>query len=178
MKNAIRLIAAGAVLAAGIPLSAQAQTISISATVASQCNLTNASVTFVALNLGVDNTSIGQTFALTCNRGATPFVSVSDGNNGTGGQKRLRLLATTDYINYNIRVPTITGSGAGATVACPTLATGAEWNATTNRLDATNLFTAAGGPRNIPVCVLIPAPSFDLPAGNFTDSVTVSVAFS
>lgn len=177
MKNAIRLIAAGAVLAAGIPLSAQAQTISISATVASQCNLTNASVTFAALNLGVDNTSIGNTFALTCNRGATPFVSVSDGLNATGGQKRLRL-APSDYINYNIRIPTISGSGAAATVACPTLATGSEWNATTNRLDATNLFTAAGGPRNIPVCVLIPAPSFDLPAGNFTDSVTVSVAFS
>jgi hypothetical protein len=42
MNKAIRLIAAGALLAAGVPLSAMAQTITITATVASQCNIGNA----------------------------------------------------------------------------------------------------------------------------------------
>ena len=42
MKNTLRLITAGGLLAAGLPLTAMGQTISITATVASQCNIGNA----------------------------------------------------------------------------------------------------------------------------------------
>ena len=50
MNKALRLIAAGALLAAGVPLSAMAQTITINATVNSQCNIGNATVNLGALD--------------------------------------------------------------------------------------------------------------------------------
>ena len=72
MKISIRLIAAGALLAAGLPLTASAQTITINATVNSQCNIGNATVNLGALNLlsGTIYEHRQHTSRLTCNKGA------------------------------------------------------------------------------------------------------------
>ena len=125
MNKVIRLIAAGALLAAGVPLSAMAQTITVNATVNSQCNIGNATVNFGALTLGAQTDNTASNITLTCNRGATVSVALNDGVNASVTQKRMRRPATTDYINYSITVPTI----SGVTTTCPALP-GTSWNAT------------------------------------------------
>ena len=51
MNNTLRLITAGGLLAAGLPLTAMGQTITVTATVASQCNIGNGTVALGSLNL-------------------------------------------------------------------------------------------------------------------------------
>ena len=119
MKKAIRLIAAGALLAAGIPLSASAQTITINATVNSQCNIGNATVNLGALNLcRADQRALRTNITLTCNKGATVVRRAEQRRERIQRtQKRMQRLATGDFINYNISVPTISGT----TTSCPAL---------------------------------------------------------
>jgi spore coat protein U-like protein len=174
MKISIRLMVAG-LLALGLPLAASAQTITINATVNSQCTVGSQSVNLgaaIALNAFVQN--IGTTLDLTCNKGATPFVSLSDGNNAVAGQKRLRLPTTAYYMNYNISAPNISGTLS----SCPALPGGSEWTST-NRVDATSMFSANGGPRQLALCVFIPAgQGFDFQGGTYTDTVTATISFS
>ncbi len=81
----------------------------------------------------------------------------------------MRLGATTDYINYNITRPTISGT----TTSCPALP-GTEWNAT-NTLVASTMFSAAGGPVNLALCVSVPSGQFNVGAGAYVDTVTATV---
>jgi len=170
MNKAIRLIAAGALLAAGLPLTAMAQTITINASVASQCNIGNATVNLGPLNLAVQTNNTGTNVVLTCNRGATVAVALNNGANPSGTQKRLNL--GTDFINYNITVPTISGT----TTSCPALP-GTEWNGT-NTLAASSMFSASGGPRNLALCVSVPAGQFDVGVGAYADTVTATLTVS
>ena len=172
MNKVIRLIAAGALLAVGVPLSAMAQTITINATVNSQCNIGNATVNFGALTLGAQTDNTASSITLTCNRGATVSVALNDGANASVTQKRMRRAATTDYINYSITVPTI----SSVTTTCPALP-GTSWNAT-NTLVASPLFSASGGPRDLALCVSVPSGQFDLGAGAYVDTVTATVTVS
>jgi spore coat protein U-like protein len=173
MKKTIRLIAAGALLAAGVPLSAMAQTITINATVNSQCNLGTATVTFASLNLNAQNDNTGSNISLTCNRGATVSVALNNGlpANASGTQKRMQRGTTGEFINYSISVPTVSGT----TTSCPSLP-GTSWNAT-NTLDASPLFTSNGGQRQLALCVSVPAGQFDVGAGLYTDTVTATATF-
>lgn len=172
MNKTIRLIAAGALLAAGVPLSAMAQTITINATVNSQCNIGNATVNLGALTLGAQTDNTSSVITLTCNRGATVAVALNNGANASGTQKRMQRLATGDYINYSITVPTI----SGVTTTCPALP-GTSWNAT-NTLVASPLFATNGGPRDLALCVSVPSGQFDLGAGAYTDTVTATLTVS
>ena len=172
MKNTLRLITAGGLLAAGLPLTAMGQTISISATVASQCNIGNATVALGGINLlGAALTNTGTNIVLTCNRGATVSVALNNGINASGTQKRLA--SPTDFINYNLSQPTLPLIDGVNT--CPALP-GTEWNAT-NTVAGTPMFTASGGPRNIPLCVSVPTPQFP-GAGAYADTVTATLTVS
>jgi spore coat protein U-like protein len=95
---------------------------------------------------------------------------LNNGANPSGTQKRLNL--GTDFINYNISVPTISGT----TTSCPALP-GTEWNAT-NTLVAGSMFGASGGPRNLALCVSVPAGQFNVGAGAYTDTVTATLTVS
>jgi spore coat protein U-like protein len=172
MKNTIRLIAAAALLAAGLPLAASAQTISISASVASQCNIGNATVALGALTL-LSGTiyDTGNTISLTCNKGATVVVALNNGANASGTQKRMT--NGTDFINYNFSQPTLPLAAAGNT--CPGTP-GTEWNGT-NTIAGTPMFAASGGPRSIPLCVSVPTPQFP-GSGAYTDTVTATLTVS
>lgn len=172
MKISIRLIAAGALLAAGLPLTASAQTITVNATVNSQCNIGNATVSLGALTLAAQTDSTSTSITLTCNKGATVSVALNDGVNASGTQKRMQRGATGDYLNYSITVPGISGTNT----TCPGLP-GTSWDAT-NTFAATNLFTASGGPRDVLLCVSVPAGQFSVGAGNYTDTVTATLTVS
>jgi spore coat protein U-like protein len=170
MNKAIRLIAAGALLAAGMPLTAMAQTITITATVNSQCNVNSPTVALGALTLlsgTIANT--GTNLILTCNKGATVSVALNDGLNFAAGSKRMSN-GSGDFINYNISQPNLPLAAAGNT--CPALP-GTEWNAA-NPVAGTPMFAASGGPRSIPLCVSVPTPQFP-GAGSFSDTVTATL---
>jgi spore coat protein U-like protein len=173
MKKAIRLIAA--LLAAGIPLAAMAQTatITVSATVNSQCNMSNAIVAFGPITL-VSGTiySTSNTLSLTCNKGATVVVALNNGLNFSSGSKRMSD-GSGEFINYRISQPTLPLAAVGN--ACPG-APGTEWDGT-NTVPATPMFTASGGPRTIPLCVAVPTPQFPAP-GSYSDTVTASLSVS
>ena len=161
--------AAGGLVAASLATPSFAQSVTITATVANQCNIGNATVNLGALNLAVQTNNTGTSLTLNCNRGATVVVAMNNGLNPTGTQKRLRRGATTDYLNYNITRPTISGT----TTSCPALP-GTEWNAT-NTLAATPMFSATGGARNLSLCVSVPAGQYNIGAGAFTDTVTATL---
>jgi spore coat protein U-like protein len=174
MKKSLRLVSAGALLAAGLPLSALAQTITINATVNSQCNIGNATVNLGALTLlsgTINNT--GTNITLTCNRGATVSVALNDGANATGTQKRLLSTTATDTINYNLTVPNIVAGSA----VCPGALPGTEWNAA-NTFAATTLYSASGGPRTIPMCVSVPTPQYSGTGADYTDTVIATLTVS
>jgi spore coat protein U-like protein len=172
MKNALRLIAAGALLAAGLPLTASAQTITINATVNSQCNIGNATVNLGPITLAAQTDSTGTSISLTCNKGATVSVALNNGVNASGTQKRMQRGATGDYLDYSITVPGI----SGVTTTCPALP-GTSWDAT-NTFAATNLYTASGGPRSVLLCVSVPSGQFSVGAGSYTDTVTATLTVS
>jgi len=172
MKTSIRLIAAGALLAGCLPLTASAQTITINATVNSQCNIGNATVTFASINLAAQNDNTASTITLTCNKGATVSVALNNGANASGTQKRMQRGATGDYLNYSITVPGISGTNT----TCPALP-GTSWDAT-NTFAATNLYTSSGGPRDVLLCVSVPSGQFSVGAGSYTDTVTATLTVS
>jgi spore coat protein U-like protein len=168
MKISIRLIAAG-LLALGLPLAASAQTITITATVNSQCNISNASVALGTVTL-LSGTiySTANTISLTCNKGATVSVALNNGANASGTQKRMT--NGTDFINYGISQPTLPLTAGVNT--CPGVP-GTEWNVA-GAISGTPMFTASGGARTIPLCVSVPTPQFP-GNGAYTDTVTASL---
>jgi spore coat protein U-like protein len=169
MKNALRLAVASAVLAAGLPLTAAAQTITINATVATQCNIGNATVTLGPLTLAAQTDNTGTNITLTCNKGANVSVALDNGVNASGLQKRMQRGATGDFINYSISLPTISGT----TTSCPSLPS-TSWNGT-NTLAASTMFSASGGPRDLALCVSVPSGQFNVGAGAYTDTVTATL---
>ena len=165
------ILAAGALIALALPLAASAQ-ITVTANVASACSFGSALVTLdgVGIAAGTFVTNTGTNVNLTCNRGATVTVALSNGANASGTQKRLRAGVTTNYINYNLSRPNPLVDGGPNT--CPGLP-GTEWNAA-NTVVATSLFTTTGGPKPIPICISVPAAQFPA-AGTYTDTVTATL---
>ena len=151
MKNALRLISAGALLAAGLPLTALAQTITINATVNSQCNIGNATVNLGALNLAVQTNGPATNISLTCNRGATVSVALNDGANASSGQKRMRRLATDRLHQLQHLAFRRSAERQPRARLCP-----APSGTRTNTLAASPMFSASGGPRNLALCVSVP----------------------
>lgn len=169
----LRLIAAGAVLAAGFPTVALAQvtspqttTLNVSATVASVCQLSAPSnIAFGTVQAGATANASGSV-TVTCNRGATVSATTTSAN-ASGNLKRMRLGVSSDYLDYQVWQPDLTALNACA-------ATQTDW---TGVLTMTTLWSASGGARVIPVCATT-TPSNTLPAGLYTDTLTVSVSFS
>lgn len=165
------ILGAGALLALALPLAASAQ-ITISATVTSACTFGSAIVTLngAGIAAGSTVTNTASTVNLTCNRGATVTVALNNGANASGTQKRLRVGATTNYINYNLSRPNTLVDGGPNT--CPGLP-GTEWNSA-NTVVATSLFATTGGPKPIPICISVPAAQYPA-AGTYTDTVTATL---
>lgn len=172
MKNNLRFVTA-AVLAAALPISANAQvtspqttTLNVSATVASICQLSApGNIAFGSVQPGVTANAQGSV-TVTCNKGATVSATTAS-TNVSGTQKRMRIGATTDYLDYQVWQPDLAALGACA-------ATQTDW---TGSLSMSSLWSAAGGPKVIPVCATT-TPSNTNATGTYNDTLTVSVTFS
>ena len=144
----------------------------VAATLTTFCTVSATNVAFGAVNAGVATANTAGQVTLTCNKGATVSrVSLNNGSNATGTQKRMRDPVSGSFLNYKIDRPT------GATFnTCPAAGAGPEWN-NTNRIVATSLFTATGGPKLINICASIPAAQYP-PAGNYSDTVQVTATYN
>jgi spore coat protein U-like protein len=170
--RSLRRIAAGSLLAAAMPAafaqvtSPQTTTLNVSATIASVCQLSApGNIAFGSIQAGATANASGSV-TVTCNRGATVSATTTSAN-ASGTQKRMRLGATTDYLDYQVWQPDLTSLASCA-------ATQTDWTA---GLAMTTLWTASGGARVIPVCAST-TPPLTLPGGTYTDTLTVSVSFS
>ena len=171
MKISIRLIAAGALLVGGLPLTASAQTITITATVNSQCNMAanqTAALGIVPGQITSTFTPTAPTVSLTCNKGATVSLGVGNGANFSGGSKRLASAAASDFINYNLTQPTI----AIGSASCPGALPGTEW---VGVISVSPLFQSTGGPKTIPICVSMPATQYPGTATDYQDVLSVTL---
>lgn len=172
MKSKLRLIAAGALLAAGLPTAAYAQvtspqttTLNVSATVASICQLSApGSIAFGSVQAGSTANASGSV-TVTCNRGATVSAATTS-LNASGPQKRMQIGATGEFLNYQVWQPDLAALGGCA-------AAQTDW---VNPLVMTTLWQASGGARVIPVCATT-TPSDANAAGIYNDTLTVSVTF-
>jgi spore coat protein U-like protein len=172
MKNAFRLLAAGALLAAGLPIAAYAQSspqttnLNVSATVASVCLLTApANIAFGSVTALAPANASGSV-TVTCNKGAVVSATTTSAN-FSGTQKRMRLGASTDYLDYQVWQPDLAAPGTCAAVQT-------DW---TGSVTLTSLWSASGGPRTIAVCATT-TPNTGSATGTYTDTLTVSVSFS
>lgn len=157
-----------------VPAATTATTVNVTATVASVCNMTAAStdVAFgtVPAFLATTQPATGSV-TLTCNKGATVSIDVSNGNNfglGQSGTLRAMKNAGTDYISYHVYQPT-----DAALTSCAGAST--EW---TTGISAAGAFSASGGPKAVSLCgVVDAAPGGGYSAGVYSDVVTVTATY-
>ena len=177
MKHSLRLISAGALLAASLPMTAMAQVaVNVSVNVQGSCAVStpgDAAYGNFAPVAASTNLSWTGSVVLRCNKGATPFVAVSYGNNASGTQRRMA--NGTELIGYAIQKPSLAGTDFST---CPTFGAGSAWGASgADRLDASAAFSANGGNSTINLCVQ--ATVTDVMAlGAYSDQVQVSVALN
>jgi spore coat protein U-like protein len=181
MKNFIRLIAAGALLTLGLPLTAQAQVnVNVQVQVNGTCSVSGPPVN---ANFGAQaptaltNLTAPGSVTLTCNRGALPLVSVGPGNNFSGTRRMSNgavLPATPAYVGYAIKQPTI--SGANDFTVCPSFGGGVPFGTGADRLSASAAFSGSGGPRTVSLCFETTVDE-NTPVATYTDTVAVSVTF-
>ena len=187
MKKMKNLFALGlAVLLTGLAAQAafaqgtDTRNINVSATVNASCNITApAGGAAITMAFGiVDVIAAGgvnsqPTFTLQCNKGAAPVVSLNNGLNASGTQKRMT--DGTDFLSYSILVPSgVTTVSSGT---CPaTIAAGTEWNAT-GTLSVSGLYSASGGAHPIILCGRVETPQASVGAGSYADTVLLTVTF-
>lgn len=184
MKRLYALVLATLLVAFAAPAAfaqgTDTRNINVSATVNATCNITSPTVgNPITMAFGVvDVIAAGgvnsqPTFTLQCNKGAAPVVSLNNGSNASGTQKRMT--DGTDFLSYSILVPSgVTTVSPGT---CPaTIGAGTEWNAT-GTLTVTSLYSSAGGSFPIILCGRVETPQASVGAGSYTDTVLLTVTF-
>lgn len=173
MLKTFRLIAAGALLALGMPLVAQAQVnVNVQVQVLGTCSVSAPiDANFGAQSpTGVTNLTTTGSVTLTCNRNALPLVAVGNGNNFSGTR---RMSDGTNFVGYAVKQPTISGTNY---TTCPAFGAGADFGLAGDRLNAAPAFTASGGPRTVNLCFQTTV-DLNTPVATYTDTVQVSVTF-
>lgn len=133
-------------------------TVAVSATVVNTCTITTGSVAYGTVDPTL-NTNIDQsgTFSVTCTSGAAWTIGLDNGSNVLTGQRRLRVGATTNYLNYNLY--TDAGRATAWTTAAPLAGTG-------DGLAQTQTIFAR-----------IPSGQTTAPAGSYVDTVSATINF-
>ncbi len=157
--------------------SASAQVVNanmaVSATIAGSCSLIANPLAFSVYDpLSVTDLDVQSTVVLTCSTGAGASLAMGIGANSTGtgasAQRRMRVGATTAYLNYSIFQP----SAATASAAC---AFTTPWgNGTTGGATLGIGVAASPTARTYNVCGRIPN-SQPSTIGTYNDTVVVTV---
>jgi spore coat protein U-like protein len=139
-----------------------------SATIPSDCNMSVGTMNFgtspSAITANIDSTA---TVSAQCTN-TTPFsISLDNGTNATGSQRRMRQGATGNYLNYGLYTDTARSNAwttSGSTTVC------------TSGTGTCALGTGTGSNQNISIYGRVPpqtAPS----SGTFNDNVVVTITY-
>lgn len=153
---------------------ASAQTVSqnmaVSATINGSCTIVANALSFSVYNpasataLNAESTAV-----ITCSTGAGTVLSVGLGAQPLTTQRRLRVGATTNYLNYNVYQPVSTAENAACDFVTP-------WGAGTAPTGGANL-AIGGAPaatsRTYRVCGQIPALQGSAP-GTYVDAIAIT----
>ena len=103
MSLAILAVTAAALCATRASAASTNGNLTLQATVSDACSVTDAALTFGAVNptAGVI-IPMTTNISVNCTLGTTFSVGLGDGSNATGGNRRLRRGATTDYLTYEL----------------------------------------------------------------------------
>jgi len=166
-------VTAGAlVMAANLPsaLAASASTspgITVSAGVLRTCTIQK--VTDLAFGnydpLGVNATAdltANSTIRVHCNRNTLADITISNGNNASGSQRRMASSTSSDFLNYNLQKPLADG--------------------TTNSNTAWDTYAYAqgstAGVRDLTVFGVIPMAQNSAAAGDYLDTIVATITFT
>lgn len=164
MRNKF-LIAAATVAFAASATPATAGTANgtmvVSAIVLENCTVVATPMVFGALtDVGTANVDSTSTITLACTPNADFEIALNDGANASSGQRRLKHSTSAEYLNYDIFIDAARSQHWGNT-------SGTDTKPGTAPL-GTSVHTAYGR---------IPAGVSSVSAGNYGDSVTVTVTF-
>jgi spore coat protein U-like protein len=154
MRNlTLALVAAAAAATAPAYAATTSGTVDVTLNVDNSCSLTTAAIDFgTVTDFAAARTATSLT-TLRCTPNAVATVTVSNGNNVNGTQRRLRSGATANYIDYNV-------TDAGGT-AWPT---------------AGLSFTGTGADVSLGLRGVVPVQAAK-PAGAYSDQLTVTVTY-
>lgn len=147
--------------------AASAFTFSVTGTI-----LANASVSTTALNFGSTSalaSNLDATATITVQAtNTTPYsIGLNNGSNASGSQRRVRLGATANYLNYNLYTNAARSQAWSTTTSASSCTSGAA---------TCSLGTGNGLSQNITVYGRVPSQT--IPAtGTFTDTVVITVTF-
>jgi spore coat protein U-like protein len=141
---------------------------SFTATNASYCTVSSTSLDFGASNSAI-TANIDQTATITVQgTNTTPYsISLDNGTNANGNQRRMRMGATSYYVNYNLYTDSARSHAWGATTSATSCTGGSS---------TCYLGTGNGTNQNITVYGRVPpqtAPS----SGTYNDTVVVTVTY-
>ena len=173
MSKFIRVFAAG-VLLAGLPMAALAQVnVNVQVQVVGNCSVSapsNANFGSQAPLASTNYTATGSV-TLTCNRGAAPLVTVSNGANPTGSTRRMRRRRrTANYVGYCDQAADDYGRRLHTSVPRIRRRYSAG-HAARDRLAASAAFAASGGPRTVNLCFQTTLDQ-NTPVATYTDMVS------
>jgi spore coat protein U-like protein len=168
MKNSIRLIAAGGLLATGVPLTAQAVdanvNVNVTATVNAACQIVkNSDVAFGNVDVLATATLLAAgEVTLTCNKGAAPVMSITTATR--------QMASAGGTLNYVIKQP------EAGFITCPGANAGTNWT-DTSTFSASTAFSSNGGPQAIKVCGQLTTPQLGAGAGSYTQTIEVRATY-
>lgn len=113
--------AASVALLSGAANAANSGTLAVTAEVIAACEFTSSTaVAFGNLNPATSPDPVaatGGSVAFWCTKGAAYTITMNDGANASGAQKRMKGPGATDFIPYTLTPAATTGTGAGKSTA-------------------------------------------------------------
>lgn len=147
--------------------SPQTANLTVRATVTANCVVSTTLLDFGNYNPLSASTVLGSgTIQLRCTRGTIPGVALDNGQNASGGQRRMTVGG--EFLTYNLVRPVSNAAGA----ACPAAGAGTVWNATVFPLTS----APSSASRSYNVCGELPGGQ-DVSAGVYQDTVVATVTF-
>lgn len=152
-KVSFVLAAVAAVASAPAFAATTSGSVDVTLNVDNACSLTTAAIDFGTVTDFAAARTANSLTTLRCTPNAVAVVTVNNGNNVNGTQRRLRQGASTNYIDYNVT------DGAGAT--WPTAGVS---------------FTGTGADVSLGLRGIVPVQAAK-PAGAYADQVTITVTY-
>lgn len=152
-KLTLGLAAVAAVASAPAFAATTSGTVDVTLNVDNACSLTTAAIDFGTVTDFAAATTANSLTTLRCTPSAVAVVTVSNGNNVNGTQRRLRQGATANYIDYNVTDASNTAWPSGGVS-----------------------FTGTGADVSLGLRGVVPVQAAK-PAGAYADQLTITVTY-